>query len=54
MYVHRARLFLGIGLLVFPFAVAITFLQWLVLPGGRPIGVVTGQGAGVLRRCSRW
>jgi hypothetical protein len=47
MYLKRARLFLGIGLLVFPFAVAITFLQWLVYRAVDLIGVVTGQGAGV-------
>ena len=47
MYLHRARLFLGIGLLVFPFAVAITFLQWLVYRAVDLVGVVTGQGAGV-------
>jgi len=46
MYLHRARLFLGIGLLVFPFAVAITLLQWLLYRGIDLVGVVTGQGAG--------
>ena len=30
MYVRGARLFLGIGLLVIPIVVVITFLQWLV------------------------
>ena len=47
MYVHRARLFLGVGLLVFPFVIVITFLQWLVFQAVDLIGVVTGQGAGV-------
>ena len=47
MYVHRTRLFLGIGLLVFPFAVAITLLQWLVYRAIDLVGVVTGQGAGL-------
>ena len=50
MYVHRTRLFLGIGLLVFPFAVAITLLQWLVYRAIDLVGVVTGQGAGAVRR----
>ena len=40
----RARLFLGIGLLVIPFAVVITLLQWLVFRAVDLIGVVTGQG----------
>ena len=47
MYLRRARLFFGIGLLVFPFAVAITFLQWLVYRAVDLVGVVTGQGVGV-------
>ena len=47
MYLHRARLFLGIGLLVFPFAVAITLLQWLVYRAVDLVGIVTGQGAGM-------
>ncbi len=46
MYAHRVRLFLGIGLLFFPFAVAITLLQWLLYRAIDLIGVVTGQGAG--------
>jgi len=47
MYVHRARLFLGIGLLVFPFVVVITLLQWLLYRAVDLVGVVPGQGAGV-------
>jgi len=47
MYLHRARLFLGIGLLVFPFVVVITLLQWLLFRVVDLVGVVTGQGAGV-------
>jgi len=47
MYLHRARLFLGIGLLVFPFVVVITVLQWLLYRAVDLVGVVTGQGAGV-------
>jgi hypothetical protein len=47
MYLHRARLFLGIGLLVFPFVVVITLLQWLLYRAVDLVGVVTGQGAGI-------
>ena len=47
IYVHRARLFLGIGLLVFPFAVVITLLQWLLYRAVDLVGVFTGQGAGI-------
>ncbi len=47
MYLHRVRLFLGIGLLVFPFVVVITLLQWLVYRTIDLVGVVTGQGAGL-------
>lgn len=47
MYVHRVRLFLGIGVLLIPLAVVITLLQWLVYRAVDLVGVVTGQGAGV-------
>ena len=33
MYVERARLFLGIGVVLIPIAAAITLLQWLVFEG---------------------
>jgi len=47
MYLRHARLFLGIGLLVFPFVVVITLLQWLLFRVIDLVGIVTGQGAGV-------
>ncbi len=46
MYLERARLFLGIGLVLIPIAVAITVLQWLVFRGIDLLGAVTGVGAG--------
>jgi hypothetical protein len=46
MYVRRPQLFLGIGLLLIPFAIAITLLQWLVFRLIDLIGALTGQGAG--------
>jgi hypothetical protein len=46
MYVKRLRLFLGIGLLLIPFAFVITFLQWLLWKGIDLIGSVTGEAAG--------
>ena len=49
MYVSRARLFLGIGLLLIPLAVLISLLQALVLGGFGLLGVdVSGEGAGAL------
>jgi hypothetical protein len=49
MYVKRARLFLGIGLLLIPLGVVISFLQALVLGGFGLVGVDTsGEGAGAL------
>ena len=47
MYAHRWRLFLGIGLVLIPIALAITVLQWLLYRLVDLIGVVTGQGAGL-------
>ena len=35
MYVRRPRLFLGIGVLLIPFALVITLLQWLAVPPDR-------------------
>ncbi len=46
MYVRHPRLFLGIGVLLIPFAVVITFLQWLVFRLVDLVGTLTGQGAG--------
>ena len=46
MYVKRPRLFLGLGLLLIPIAVAITLVQWLLLEGIDLVGVVTGEAAG--------
>ena len=46
MYVRRPGLFLGIGVLLIPFAFAITLLQWLVLRLIDLAGTLTGQGAG--------
>ena len=46
MYVRRPGLFLGIGVLLIPFSVAITLLQWLVFQLVDLVGTLTGQGAG--------
>jgi hypothetical protein len=46
MYVHRGRLFLGIGVLLVPITIATTLLQWLIFRVVDLLGVVTGQGAG--------
>jgi len=46
MYLGRARLFVGIGLLLLPLAVITTLLQWLLLRAIDLLTVVTGQGAG--------
>jgi hypothetical protein len=49
MYVRRAPLFLGIGLLLIPIAVVITLLQALVLGGFGLLGVdADGEAAGAL------
>ena len=49
MYVERARLFLGIGILLIPIGVVISILQALVLGGFGLVGVdTTGEGAGAL------
>jgi Vacuolar protein sorting-associated protein 62 len=49
MYVRRAPLFLGIGLLLIPLAVVISILQALVLGGFGLLGVdATGEEAGAL------
>jgi hypothetical protein len=46
MYVKRPGLFLGLGALLIPIALAITLLQWLLLRGIDLVGVVTGEAAG--------
>jgi hypothetical protein len=49
MYVKRAPLFLGIGLLLIPLGVVISLLQALVLGGFGLLGIdVTGEAAGAL------
>ena len=49
MYVKRARLFLGIGLLLIPLGILISVLQTLVLGSFGLLGVDTsGEGAGAL------
>ncbi|HWB56370.1 MAG TPA: hypothetical protein VG479_05485 [Gaiellaceae bacterium] len=47
MYLSRARLFLGLGLLLIPITVLITGLQWLLLAGVELLGDGTGEGAGL-------
>ena len=46
MYVKRPGLFLGLGVLLVPIAVAITFVQWLLLAALDLIGSVSGEAAG--------
>ena len=46
MYVRRPGLFLGLGVLLVPIAVAITFVQWLLLGALDLIGSVSGEAAG--------
>ena len=46
MYVRRPGLFLGLGVLLVPIAVAITFVQWLLLGAIDLIGSVSGEAAG--------
>jgi hypothetical protein len=46
MYLRRAPLFLGIGLLLIPISFAITLVQWLLLTSIDVLGVVTGVAAG--------
>ena len=42
MYVGRARLVLGIGLVLIPLAFAITALQWLLFEAIDLVGTVDG------------
>jgi hypothetical protein len=47
MYVRRAPVFLGIGLLLIPIVLVITVLQWLVFEALDLVGLAsTGEGAG--------
>jgi hypothetical protein len=46
LYVKRPRLFLGLGVLLIPIAVVITFFQWLLLQVVDLLGTVTGEAAG--------
>jgi hypothetical protein len=46
MYLHRKRLFLGIGVLLIPVTIVTTLVQWLLFRVTDLLGVVTGQGAG--------
>ena len=46
MYVKRPGLFLGLGLLLLPIAVAMTFVQWLLIEVIDLLGTVSGEGAG--------
>lgn len=54
MYVRRAPLFIGIGLLLIPFGIVIALLQWLLLRLIDLLGVVTGQGAGAFAILALW
>ncbi len=46
MYVKRPGLFLGLGVLLIPIAVAMTFVQWLLISTIDVLGTVSGEGAG--------
>jgi len=46
MYVRRPLLFLGLGVLLIPIAVAMTFVQWLLIGVIDLLGTVSGEGAG--------
>jgi hypothetical protein len=46
MYVKRPALFLGLGVLLVPIAVVITFVQWLLLSVLDLLGNVSGEAAG--------
>ncbi len=46
MYVKRPLLFLGLGVLLVPIAVLMTFVQWLLLGAIDVLGTVSGEGAG--------
>jgi hypothetical protein len=46
MYARRPLLFLGLGVLLVPIAVVMTFVQWLLLEAIDLLGTVSGEGAG--------
>jgi hypothetical protein len=46
MYLKRPGLFLGLGLLLIPVVVAMTFVQWLLISVIDLVGTVSGEGAG--------
>ena len=46
MYAKRPALFLGLGVLLIPLAVVMTFVQWLLLGAIDLLGTVSGEGAG--------
>jgi hypothetical protein len=46
MYVKRPVLFLGLGALLIPLAVVLTFVQWLLLSALDWVGSVSGEAAG--------
>ena len=46
MYVKRPVLFLGLGVLLIPLAVVLTFVQWLLLGALDFVGSVSGEAAG--------
>jgi hypothetical protein len=46
MYVKRPLLFLGLGVLLIPIAVALTFVQWLLLTALDLLGSLSGEAAG--------
>ena len=46
MYFKRPLLFLGLGALLIPIAVVMTFVQWLLIGAIDVIGTVSGEGAG--------
>ena len=46
MYGRRPLLFLGLGVLLIPIALVMTFVQWLLLGAIDLLGTVSGEGAG--------
>jgi hypothetical protein len=46
MYVTRPFLFIGLGVLLIPIAVAMTLVQWLLISMIDVLGTVSGEGAG--------
>jgi hypothetical protein len=46
MYARRPLLFLGLGVLLIPIALAMTVVQWLLIGAIDVLGTVSGEGAG--------